>query len=408
MINVAVIGGGASGLMAAIVAARCGASVTVLERGDRVGRKILATGNGRCNMTNVYADVGNYHGENPKFVMSALSGFGAQSAMDFFAQLGVLCRVEEDGKVYPYSNQASSVLDVMRMETAKLGVAVKCNFEVMDITVKDNKFYIKSYQDEVFVSDKVIFAAGGKAAPNLGSNGSGYDILRKLGHTVTPLFPALVQIKTDTECVRGLKGIKIDANVAAVQDGKKQKEEYGEVLFTEYGLSGPPVFQLSRTFGEGVKNGKKCAAVLDIMPEYTKQQVKELINERIMYNGDKTLENFFVGMLNKRLGQILLKACGVFPLSEKAQSLTKNEVSAIAEKIKNWSFDVTGTMSWNNAQVTAGGVRTKEISPSTMESKIVKGLYIVGEIMDIDGDCGGFNLQWAWSSAYAAGRSVVC
>ncbi len=408
MVNVAVVGGGAAGLMSAIVAARNGATVTVLERGDRVGRKILATGNGRCNMTNIYADAGNYHGENPKFVISALSGFGAQAAMDFFAQLGILCRIEEDGKVYPYSNQASAVLDVMRMELERLKVAVRCNFEVMDITVKNGKFHIKSYQNEIFTADKVIFASGGKAAPNLGSNGSGYDILQKLGHTVTELFPALVQLKTDTEYVRGLKGIKLDANVSIEENGKKLKSEFGEVLFAEYGLSGPPVFQLSRIGAEGVRKGAKRTAVLDIMPEYDNQQVKQLLTERITHSGGKKLENLFVGMLNKRLGQILLKACGVAPLSRTADSLTKNEIAAIVEKIKSWDFEVTGTMSWNNAQVTAGGVRTKEISPSTMESKLVKGLYIVGEIMDIDGDCGGFNLQWAWSSAYAAGRSVVC
>lgn len=407
MVNVAIIGGGAAGLISAISAAECGAKVTVLERTDRVGKKILATGNGRCNMTNIYAEVANYHGENPKFVMSALSSFSVQDTLDFFSQLGILCKTEDGGKVYPYSNQASSVLDVLRMKLDSLGVHIKCNFEVMDITEKNNKFHIKSYQNETFTADKVIFATGGKAAPNLGSNGSGYDILKKLGHSVTELFPALVQVKTDTEYTKSLKGTKLDCMVSVVENSKVLKQEFGEVLFTEYGLSGPPLFQLSRTVSEGMKKSKKCTIKLDMMHDYSAEQVKDIINERIMYGYDKTLENFFVGMLNKRLGQVLLKSCGIAPFSRKASSLSKSEIQSIVDKIKGWEFEAEGTMSWNNAQVTAGGVRTKEVNPSTMESKLVKGLYIVGEVLDIDGDCGGFNLQWAWSSGYVAGRSVV-
>lgn len=407
MINVAVIGGGAAGLFSAIIASQNGADVTILERTDRVGKKILATGNGRCNMTNIYAEVSNYHGENPKFVMSALSNFNAQSAMDFFTELGILCKTEDEGKVYPYSNQASAVLDVMRMRLESLGVNIRCNFDVMDITKKNDKFVVKSYQNESLTFDKVIFATGGKAAPNLGSNGSGYDILRKFGHTVTDLFPALVQVKTSAEYVKSLKGTKVDAQVSIKSGSKCLKSMYGEVLFTEYGLSGPPIFSLSRIVSEGIRNNKKINVCIDLMSEYSKEQLKDILNERIMYGYDKTLENFFIGMLNKRLGQVLLKSCGIAPLSRKAGSLSKEEICAVIDKIKCWSFDAQGTMSWNNAQVTAGGVRTKEVSPTTMESKLIKGLYIIGEVLDIDGDCGGFNLQWAWSSGYAAGRSVV-
>lgn len=401
--KIAVIGGGAAGLMSAVISASYNADVTILERTDRVGKKILATGNGRCNMTNIYADVNNYHGANPKFVMSALNNFNVSSTMDFFSELGILCKTEDGGKVYPYSNQASSVLDVLRMKLESLGVNIITGFDVMDIIPKNNEFTLKSYTGETVKADRVIVATGGKASPNLGSNGSGYDLLKKLGHTVTDLFPALVQVKTDTEYVKSLKGTKFDGK-ATLKDGKKTLQSAeGEILFTEYGLSGPPLFALSRKIAEAERKNKTVTVLLDMMSEYSREQVYQMLAERIAYGYDKTLENFFIGMLNKRLGQVLLKSCGIAPLSRKCATLSEQDINNLTDRIKGWEFVTHGTTSWNNAQVTAGGINTKEVSPQTMESKIVKGLFIVGELLDIDGDCGGFNLQWAWSSGYTAG-----
>lgn len=399
MKQVAVIGGGASGLMAAISAAYAGAQVTVYERTDRVGKKILATGNGRCNLTNINADVEKYHGKNPKFILSAFSQFSPADTIDFFERLGLLTKTEEAGKVYPYSDQASSVLDVLRMEIERLGIKTVTGFEAAELIRQRGKFRILSYEHTEASADAVILSVGGKAAPNLGSNGSGYAILKKLGHSVTPLLPSLVQIKTDTQWIKALKGIKINANAAVLNRNIVLREEYGEVLFTEYGVSGPPIFQISGCAAKG------DTLALDVMPEYTIEEIQQMLRQRRVQT--KSLEQYFTGMLNKRLGQTLLKVCGIVPFSRCSDTLSDGEIYALAKTIKHWEIPLKGTMSWNNAQVTAGGIHTAEVVPSTMESKLVKGVYITGELLDIDGDCGGFNLQWAWSSGYIAGGNAA-
>jgi predicted Rossmann fold flavoprotein len=391
--TVAVIGGGAAGLIAAIFASE-GAKVIVLERGARVGKKILATGNGRCNLSNRYADETHYHGENPKFVRSALGQFTVEDTVEFFMSLGVICTEEEQGKLYPYSGQAGSVLDVLRMEIARRKVEIRCGFEARSIQKKGNGFRIMPYEGEAVTADSVILACGGKASPNLGSNGSGYSLAEALGHSVTTLFPALVQMKTDTEYVKGLKGIKFDGTLT-VNDTYKQS---GEILFTEYGISGPPVFQLSRVISQN--GGGKVT--LDFMPEYSEEEI--LLFLKMRKTPQRSLEEYFTGMLHKRIGQTLLKACGITPLSRMSDSLSEREMKSLAKMIKAWTIQAKGTMSWNNAQVTAGGISTSEVSPSSMESKKAPGVYIVGELLDIDGDCGGYNLQWAWSSGAVAGK----
>jgi len=400
-VKIAVIGGGAAGLTAAISAAKNGAEVVVAERCDRAAKKILATGNGRCNMTNVNADINNYHGKNPAFVKGATHRFWVEETLEFFSELGILPKVEEEGKVYPYSLQASAVSDVLRMEADRLGVKLVCNFEVSDILKNKKGYTLISYTGEKINCDKVILAAGGKASPNLGSNGSGYQLAQKFGHKLTKLYPALVQIKTDTEYTKSLQGLKVNARVSFFEKNKFVSESSGEVLFTDYGLSGPPVFNLSR-LASTTQNGE---IFVDIMPEYSEKELFSMLAQR-RYCG-KNLENYLIGMLPKKLGQVLLKACGIAPLSRKSESLSDKEIAAVAEKIKAWGFKVKGTMSWNNAQVTAGGIDVADVNPATMESKLSSGLYIVGEILDIDGDCGGYNLQWAWSSGYIAGMSAT-
>ncbi len=401
MKKTAIIGGGASGMVAAITAARLGARVTVYERTDRVGKKILATGNGRCNMTNINADESHYFGKNKRFVRGALMRYDVDSTLDFFRELGIVTKTEDEGKVYPYSSQASSVLDVLRFEMERLGIEIVTGFEVSNILPSKNGFEIVSYNGERRRCDKVIVAAGGKASPQLGSNGSGYDLVKRLGHTITPLFPALVQIKTETGFVKPLKGIKTDARITIVKNDKQTRSEEGELLFTEYGISGPPVFKASvEVCGE-----KNVSVVIDLMPEYNIEEIEKMLRSR--KNGAVTLENYLVGMLNKRLGQTLIKHVGISPLSRRSDSLSNEEIRRIASGIKVLTLKCEGTMSWNNAQATMGGVNVNEVSPSTMESKLVKGLYITGELLDVCGDCGGYNLQWAWSSGMAAGTDCV-
>lgn len=394
MNKIAVIGGGASGITAALEASRRG-SVTIYERSERIGRKILASGNGRCNLTNIYADVSHYHGGNPKFILGALNKFWVEETKKYFEDMGLLIKVEDEGKAYPYSDRASSVLDVMRFELQKRNVEIKTGFDVKSIEKKKNGFFITSYGNETVRADKVIFSAGGKASPSLGSNGSGYEILKKLGHTVTDLRPSLVQIKTETDIVKKLKGIKIQGNVTM---GKYSQR--GEVLFTEYGLSGPPIFFLSAYL-----NGQKEIS-LDLFGEYDTEELIRIIRRSAKARADFTLEELLCGIINNRIGQAIMKQNNISPLSRKCVGLSDKEITMLARTMKDWRFKITGTMSWNNAQVTKGGISLKEVNPNTMESKIVKGLYITGEILDIDGDCGGYNLQWAWSSGYVAGSSV--
>ncbi len=398
--KIAIIGGGAAGYTAAIAAAERGLSVTIYERCDKAAKKILATGNGRCNMSNINADVNNYHGANPKFISGVMHKFWVDETLDFFERLGIVPKIEENGKIFPFSYQAAAVSDVLRFEAQRLGVNTVCGFEVSKIKKSGDGFLITSYSGRETKADKIILAAGGKASPSLGSNGSGYELAKSLGHRITRLFPSLVQIKTDNRYTKALQGLKINGSAAFYKDGKRKKVSDGEILFTDYGLSGPPIFNLSRLVSEG--NGGEIR--LDLMPEFSKEEVAAMLKKRS--NPQKPLENYLIGMLPKKLGQVLLKACGIAPLSRMSTGLSGKEIDIIAEKIKAWSFAAEGTMPWNNAQVTAGGVDTAEVNPTTLESKKVKGLYFAGEILDIDGDCGGYNLQWAWSSGYIAGMNV--
>ncbi len=396
MNNVAVIGGGASGLAAAISAASKGARVTIYESGARVGKKILSTGNGRCNMTNMNASAEHYHGADVGFVRGAQEKFWVEDTLGFFLSLGVLTKTEPDGRVYPYSDRASSVLDALRLKLDALGVRVVTNYEVKSVKHKNNRFIIIPYRGESETADAVIVATGGRAAPDLGSKGGGYDILKGLGHTVTDTRPSLVQMKTEPDTVRKLKGIKITAEASI--DGAS---EYGEILFTDYGLSGIAIFSLTAYLD------KQKTVSLDVMSGTGREELTAMLTERAHLMADVPLESYFTGMLDKRVGQALLKTAGITPLSRPSRTLTKAETERLAAVMKKWEFKIEGTMSWNNAQTTKGGAVTSEFDKNTMESKIVSGLYASGEVLDIDGDCGGYNLQWAWSSGYIAGMNAA-
>ena len=390
---VAVIGGGASGLIGALTAAQNGASVTIYERCDRVGRKILATGNGRCNMTNINAKTRNYHGEDNSFIEDVKSQFWVSETLAYFEELGLMYKVEEKGRVYPYSDTATSVLDVLRNAINEMGIEIKTDFEVKELKPLKNGYEIVSYTGQRAFCERAIVATGGKASPSLGSNGSGYNIATKLGHGITKLTPSLVQIKTEGDVAKKLKGLKLQCSITS-----KNVTKDGELLFTEYGLSGVSVFEMSAYINTG------DIIEIDIFPKHSKNDMLNIIKKRVEALGNTEMENFFVGMLNKRVGQVFLKSIGIEPLSKKVSALTQLEIENIAYSLKRWKFTVSGTMSWNNAQVTRGGIKTNEINSHTLESKKHKGLYFCGEILDIDGDCGGYNLQWAWSSGYVAGR----
>jgi len=405
--QIIVVGGGAAGMTAAISAGRLGADVTILEKNPRVGKKILATGNGRCNYTNINADVSCYNGNNPKFALSALSGFTADDAIRFFEELGIEHKVEESGKVFPMSDQASSILDVLLYELNRIGVNIICNTNVKDILKRGNKFIIRADGGKKYTAEKVILAPGGKAMPSSGSDGEGYELAKKLGHNITDIFPALVQLMLEGQYFKRIDGVKFVGTAEIIHKNKSIAKDRGDILFTNYGVSGPPILQISRKAGELLNQGKEAYVKLDIMDNLTLEEVIAIINKRFVYNPDKPVEFSFVGLINKRLIPVILAEAGIDDNKRPVSTVSAKESENIARILKDWRFKIRGTKSWPSAQVTAGGVVTDEIDPKTMESRLVKGLYFAGEILDIDGLCGGFNLQWAWSSGFIAGKSAA-
>lgn len=400
-LTVTVIGGGASGLMAAITAARAGASVFLLERQPRVGKKLLATGNGRCNLTNINMSSANFHGENAAFARPALSCFDTGAALSFFKELGLVTIAEQDGRVYPLSDQAGSVVDVLRFAAESLGVILRTDFYVQSIQRKGGGFLVCA-EDECIASDKVIICCGGLAGGKLGGSKSGYELLTALGHHVTKLCPALVQLKTDTAFVKALKGVRADAEISVLRGRTAIAKGGGEVQFTEYGVSGPAIFELSRAVSAG---GDGLFLELDLMRPMQKEELFSAIVRRIDTFPQLKLEDLLTGMLQNRLGRTVLRYAG-YELNAPITSLTKADIEKIAVAVKCFKLKVIGTMGFDGAQVTAGGIKTSEFNAETLESRLVPGLYAAGEVLDIDGDCGGYNLQWAWASGHLAGQTL--
>ena len=416
--DLAIIGGGASGMAAAITAAEQSLAnglnlrISIYEKQERVGKKLLATGNGCCNLANSTLALEQYHGKDAAFAAPALSRHDLQDTLRFFHRLGLLTREEENGRLYPYSRQAAAVLDSLRFQAKALGVNTACGHSITQIQAAGNGFtLLGEAQGKAarFFAHKVILATGGQAAPKLGGGAQAYAPALALGHKTTPLFPALVQIKTENTFTKPLKGIKVEAKASLWQKNTLLVQDAGEVLFTEYGVSGPPIFTLSRTVSAhfAQKNSQPLLLALDCMPEYVQEILQKMLTERAELLPALTLENFLTGMLNKRLGQTLLKAAELLPLTRPAQSLQAKEIAKLSHSLKCFMLPVLGTLPWANAQVTAGGLATGHFCRDTLESKLAAGFYACGEVLDIDGDCGGYNLQWAWSSGRLAAESAV-
>ena len=401
--EIAVIGGGASGMIVAITARKSGKEVVVLERKDRILKKVLITGNGRCNITNVNANISNYFGKNISSVENILNSFNPQDTMDFFNGLGIICNEENRGKVYPLSGQASSVVDALRFEAERLGVRIETEFYVRKIEKEGFKFKIYSEERKKIEAGRVIIAAGGQSYPELGSNGSGFELAKELGHSVTRLSPSIVQLKTEKHQVKGLQGIKTDAAVTAYGDNKKICTYDGELLFTDYGISGNVVFNISFV----MPLYKNVEFEIDFMEKFDYNELYEMLKERKKMMSHLTMENYFNGMINKKLGQFLSKVSGIEKLSKPVKDLNDSEIRKLCTVLKKYRIKILDTTGFKNAQVTAGGVSLDEVNSETLESKIVKGLYFSGEVLDVYGECGGFNLQWAWASGYIAGKNAA-
>lgn len=401
---VVIIGGGASGMMAAVAAASAGAKVTIVEHKDRVGKKLLSTGNGKCNFTNASQSADCYHSDNKGFAWKIVCRFDEKAVCDFFRELGVYPK-ERNGCYYPHSAQASSVLDVLRMELERLHVTILTGQECRGILSRKGKFHIE-LNDRELICDKVILAAGSKAAAVTGSDGSGYILAKKLGHHLIPVLPALVQLKCAESFYKSISGVRINAKVSLFTEETLLASDQGEVQLTAYGISGIPTFQVSRYAAKALYAGKKVTARLDFAPEMSFDELLSFFIQRAQTRPQKKAEEFLTGMFPKKLNDLWIRLCDI-ERSKEAGSLTKRELVKLTAMIKEFSTHVTSTNSFEQAQVCCGGIDTSEVNPLTLESRLVPGMYFAGEILDVDGPCGGYNLQWAWSSGHVAGREAA-
>ncbi len=402
--GIVIIGGGAAGLMAAIEIGRKGKKVLVLERKERILKKVLITGNGRCNITNVGADISNYFsmGKGIEGVKGILENFNPEKTIDFFYKLGIVCNEEGRGKVYPLSGQAASIVDSLRFEAERLGIQFLTDFYVRKIEKDGPEFKIYSEDRRTVTANRILLATGGKSYPELGSNGSGFELAKELGHKVTRLMPSIVQLKTEKSKVKGLQGIKLDTNVTAFGNGEKVCTYDGELLFTDYGVSGNVIFNISFV----IPLYEKVELEIDFMPKFEYSELFEMLKKRKKILLHLTMENYFNGMINKKLGQFLCKMSGIEKLSKKIEDLSEKEIRKICQLLKKYRIEIVDTNGFKNAQVTAGGVALDEVNLETLESKKVKGLYFAGEILDVYGECGGYNLQWAWASGIRSGQAI--
>ena len=397
--TIGIIGGGAAGMAAALAASEYDTRVVLMERQARLGKKLSATGNGRCNLSNLHASTGGYNGDDPTFSSYAISRFSPEETLEWFSDLGLYTVAEPSGRVYPYSDQANSVVDVLRFALDRPNIQVLTDFEVLKIKKEGDRFAVTS-KDQTLEFDRLIIACGGLAGTKLGGTMAGYKFLRGFGHKCTKLRPALVQVKTSWPGVSALKGVRANCRATILCNGRLHRESVGEIQFTEFGLSGPVMFEISRDACQG---GGEWECKLDFLPDLPAGKLMRPLMAR--RNSNLTAEDLFTGILHNRLGRVLIKEAGIranMPVS----ALYDDQLKELISLTKGFTVRLTEPLGMDAAQVTAGGIVTNEFDPTTMESKLVPGLYACGEVLDVDGDCGGYNLQWAWSSGRLAGISA--
>ena len=404
MRTVTVVGGGASGMMAAITAAECGAHVILLEHNARVGKKILSTGNGRCNFTNIHQEPLCYRSDDPLFPWGIIRKFNAQDTIAFFLKLGIYSR-NRNGYLYPASDQAGAVLDVLRMELSRLGVDVRTETKCLEIIPKGRAFSVRTDKGSISCG-RVILCAGSKAAPSSGSDGSGYDLAKKLGHHMVPVLPALVQLRCRESFFKSISGVRVNGKVSVFAEEEFLASDQGEIQLTDYGISGIPVFQVSRFVSRALYEKKSVYALLDLMPDHTEDQLMQFLKIRVQTRPEKTLEQFFTGLFHKKLADLWIRLSGI-SRTKLVRDLSEMELENLVRLIKKFRVDIDCTNSFEQAQVCCGGIDTADTDPETLESRLVPGLYFAGEILDVDGMCGGYNLQWAWSSGHVAGKEAA-
>lgn len=421
--DIAIIGGGAAGIMAAISCKRLHPDyrIAIIDRTFALGRKILVCGAGRCNVTNINLDKDKekrFYGANPAFIKSVFDQFGYKDIINFLNDLGIETYVErktEVGKLFPITNQAKTVTALLEDELHRLQIKVFLNTECRTIEKGESGFILKC--SKVSGNEKdimelmnfqctfLILAAGGKTYPALGANGSGYQLAAKLGHRIIEPIPSALPLEARNPLSQGLQGVRMDIEATSIINSKAVKTAADEVMFTQYGLSGPAILNISREisihFNREQKNN--CSVKLNFFPGKNAGEVLQMLEKRWQKRPDQQLEKSLFGIFPNKIPQVLLKIINLNP-EKPVKILTDEEKNLLTEKLTNYPIKVTGTRGWNEAEFTAGGVDSAEVTPGTLESKKIKKLYFCGEILDVDGDVGGFNLSWAWSSGYVAGR----
>ncbi len=404
MRHVAVIGGGAAGMMAAITAAREGVKVTILEHKDRIGKKILSTGNGRCNFTNTYQTPACYRSDNRDFAWNIIQKFNVEKTISFFKELGIYPK-DRNGYLYPYSDQAAAILEVLQIEIAKLNICVMTEINVLDIQPVKRGIRVTTDKKTITV-DSVILACGSKAAPVTGSDGSGYQLAKLLGHRIVPVLPALVQLRCAEKFYKSISGVRVQGTVEIYADDISLASDTGEIQLTNYGISGIPVFQVSRYAAKAIYQKQSVTAVLNFMPDMNKDEFLSFLQERITLCPHKTLDEFFTGIFPKKLCELWIRLSRL-PKEMRVSDLSGEQLEKLVLLIQHLRTHITETNAFEQAQICCGGVDTTEINPDTLESNYVPGIYFAGELLDVDGICGGYNLQWAWSSGFVAGKEAA-
>lgn len=408
MKNIVVVGGGAAGMMAAVQGAGAGHSVTLLEKNEKLGKKLFITGKGRCNITNAceISDLFSNVVSNPKFLYSAFYGFSNEDTVDFFHSLGLKTKVERGNRVFPMSDKSSDVIKALQKACEQKKVVIRLNTEVRDILFEQGRaagVYLKN--GEKLLADSVILATGGLSYSSTGSDGNGYQMAERAGHTIKETRPGLTGILTKESFTADLQGLTLkNTAVAITKAGTKKKlyEGFGEILFTHYGVSGPLMLSASSLLGDWLKK-ESLSLHIDMKPALTREQLDKRVQKDFETAANMSVKNAMVHLLPKSMIPVLLERCAI-PFDKKVNSLTREERIHIVEKIKDFDLTLTGLRDIEEAIITRGGVKTGEVNPTTMESKLVSGLYFAGEILDVDALTGGFNLQIAWSTGYAAGN----
>ena len=421
--DVAVIGGGASGIMAAISAARKGAAVLVIDHANRLGKKILVTGNGRCNFTNSNQNIKNYHTSSPEIVEEALSRFGHDELITFFGSLGLFVK-EKEGYYYPFSESAADALDVLLLETKRLTVDTMLSAEVRSIKRQEDFFFLSTEppsgksqpkltggsqvsgklntgDGDAIRARRLVISTGGRAGKNLGCDGTGYRLAASLGHSVTALHPALVPLEAEGD-FNAVAGVRTDAAITLYVDGQIADSDAGQLQITDYGISGIPVFQISSAAARALNKKRDVRVCIDFLPQISLAGLSEEISGRIQRNPEMRVCDAFLGMLNRKLINFLL---GSLRTSKKTRcfELSAEFAGELAGRMKRYEVRIKNTLSFERAQTTSGGIPLDEVESISFESKRCPGLYLCGELLDVDGRCGGYNLQWAFTSGYLAG-----